>query len=66
MVEVSSEMVACDGRRGRRKVCCQIAEAPAVVSVTVAWEGERTSGTEGRMMVMMVGNMVVGTVAAEA
>ena len=38
----------------------------AVASVTVAWEDERTSGTEGRMMVMMVGDMVVGTVAAEA
>ena len=37
-----------------------------VASVTVAWEDDRTSGTEGRMMVMMVGDMVVDTVAAEA
>ena len=40
--------------------------ALAVASFTVAWEDDRTSEAEGRMMVMMMADMVVDTVTAEA
>ena len=50
LVVVSSGMVACGGRNGRRNTCCHVAGAAAVVPVVASpfsWDDGGVSGVHG-------------------